>query len=72
MIASEPGEEREADPGMILEAAVLDRIDGDLECRHRGGKPVEHRAEPLALLARPRWQIELGQRRARPRRRPGG
>ncbi len=51
-------EKRKADAGVILEASVLDRVDRHLERRDRRGEPVEHGAEPLALAARPRRQIE--------------
>ena len=62
------GKERETDPGMIFETAVLHRIDRDFERRHCRGKPVEHRAELLAFFARPGRQTEAGQRHPRPRR----
>ena len=51
-------EKREADAGVVLEAAVLDRIYRHLDLRDRGIEPIEHRAETVALDARPRGQIE--------------
>src|SRR4051794_26678071 len=48
---------RKADAGVVLEAAVLDRIYGRLDIRDRGIEPIEHRAETVALDARPRGQI---------------
>ena len=62
------GEKRKADPGVILETAVLDRIDGDLELGRRRCEPVEHGAEPRALGARPLRQIEAVERSERRRR----
>src|SRR4051812_8766610 len=52
VLGIDPREKREADAGVILEAAVLHRIDGDLKLRHRAREPVEHRAEPVALGTR--------------------
>src|SRR5229473_120105 len=51
-------EKGKADAGVVFEAAVLDRVDGDLERRDRRREPVEHGAQPLALQARPLRQVE--------------
>src|SRR5579885_2469565 len=64
------GEEAEADAAVVLEAAVLDRIDGDLERRQRRRQPVEHRAEPVALRPRRLRQGKPVERAPRRRRRP--
>src|SRR5579875_1760121 len=66
------GEKAEADPGMVFEAAILDRIDGDLQVRHRRGKPVEHRRQPFALILRPPRQGQPLQRGERGGGRAGG
>ncbi len=50
--------ERKADPGVVLEAAVLDRVDRHLELGSRRREPVEHGTEPRSLGARPPGQVE--------------
>ena len=57
---------------MVLEAAVLDRVDGHLELRRRRREPVEHGAQPDPFGARSRRQLETIERRQgrRPPARP--
>ena len=67
------GEKREADAGVVFEAAILDRVDGYLKIGCRVPEPVEHHAEPHPFGPRAGRQIkpvERGERRiGRPRRR---
>lgn len=43
---------------MVLEPAVLDRVDSHLEPWCRGREAVEHGPEPQPFGSRPRWKLQ--------------
>src|SRR6516165_10864268 len=55
-------EKRKADPGVVLEATVFDRVDRHFELGSRHREPVEHGTEPCPLGARPTRQLEAVER----------
>ena len=50
------GKERKTDPCVVLETAVLDRVNRNFELRGGGRKPVEDGVQPDPLGARPHRQ----------------